>query len=64
MDKTTYYAAAEGFIEGKYRKVGDRIGVLSEAKAKYPLMAGQITNIAPTETSPDAPSKSTKKESA
>lgn len=63
MDKTTYYAAAEGFIEGKYRKVGDKIGVLSEARAKYPLMAGQITDTAPIAASPDTPPKSAKKES-
>ncbi|SCM79971.1 hypothetical protein KL86PLE_90735 [uncultured Pleomorphomonas sp.] len=44
---TIYYAAAEGFIEGKYRKVGDKIGALSEARAKYPLLAGQITSAPP-----------------
>jgi hypothetical protein len=43
----TYYAAAEGFIDGTYRYVGDSIGQLTEAQAKYPLLAGLITDVAP-----------------
>lgn len=53
MNKTTYYAAVEGFIEGKYRKAGDKVGELSEARAKYLLLACQITENAPS--APAAP---------
>lgn len=43
----TYYAAAEGFIEGAYRKVGDKVGTLTDRQAKYLLMDGTITAKAP-----------------
>lgn len=46
---TIYYAAAEGFIEGRYRNINDKIGALSEVRAKYLLLAGQITSTAPDE---------------
>lgn len=42
MDKITYFAAVEGFIEGKYRKVGDKIG-LTEKQAKYLLLDGTLS---------------------
>lgn len=46
MDKM-YYAAAEGFIEGSYRKVGDPIGRMTARQAKYLLLDGTITDKAP-----------------
>ncbi len=59
MDTTIYYAAAEGFIEGRYRLLGEKIGALSEARAKYPLLTGQITSTPPTK---DKASPAPKKE--
>lgn len=39
----TYYAKVEGFIAGKHRAKGDSI-VLSEREARYPLMAGILSD--------------------
>jgi len=62
MDKKMYYAVAEGFIVGKYRKFGDPVGLLSEAQAKYPLLAGQISAEKPTILVDGDPSVKTKKD--
>ncbi|MDQ0422291.1 hypothetical protein J2045_003339 [Peteryoungia aggregata LMG 23059] len=43
----TYYAAVEGFIEGAYRKVGESVGKMTDDQAKYLVMAGHVTDVAP-----------------
>lgn len=55
--KKTYYALAEGFILGSYRKIGDPVGALTEGEAKYPKQAGQICDIAPVPPKAKAPAK-------
>lgn len=47
-----YYAAGDGYIEGAMRKMGDRIGPLTDLQAKYPLQYGQITEKRPEPSAP------------
>lgn len=42
MTKKSYYATVEGFLFGRYRAVGDPIGMLSADEAQYPEQMGQI----------------------
>lgn len=47
MTRKTYYAEVEGFILGALRAPGDPVGELTEAEAKYLLMAGHVTDQKP-----------------
>ncbi|TAA54633.1 hypothetical protein [Shinella sp. JR1-6] len=47
MTKKMYYAAVEGFLFDKYRKIGEPVGMLSVDEAKYPAQMGQISETAP-----------------
>lgn len=62
MNTKAYYAADEGFILGKHRKVGEPVGNLTDREAKYLVLAGQISDKAPEPEAPaaDAPKRSGK----
>lgn len=47
MTKKMHYAAVEGFLFGKYRKIGEPVGMLTADEAKYPAQMGQISETAP-----------------
>lgn len=47
MTKKMHYAAVEGFLFGKYREIGEPVGMLTDDEAKYPVQMGQITEAAP-----------------
>jgi hypothetical protein len=56
MEKTIYYAAAEGHILGSWRKAGDPVGELTDREAKYLEMHGTISKTKPeTRRKPPAP---------
>lgn len=47
MTKKMHYAAVEGFLFGKYREIGEPVGMLTADEAKYPVQMGQISETAP-----------------
>ena len=49
MEKKTYYALAEGDINGMYRKAGDPVGDLTDREAKYLAMHGVVSATKPGE---------------
>ncbi|RBO90513.1 hypothetical protein [Pseudochrobactrum asaccharolyticum] len=49
--KKEYFANTTGMIEGAYRNKGDSCGMMTERAAKYPLMAGLITDKKPVAAS-------------
>lgn len=52
MTKKTYYAAAEGFIQGRHYAAGAPVE-MTEAQAKYLLLDGTVTSDNPKERRAD-----------
>lgn len=42
-----YFAAKSGFICGAFRNVGDSVGEMTDAQAKYHLLGGDISEELP-----------------
>lgn len=47
MNKRTYYATVDGYINGAMRKAGEAVGKLTDRDAKYLIMSGLVTAEAP-----------------
>ena len=48
--KKTYYTTVAGHILGAHREKGEACGELSNRQAKYLVMSGLITDVAPKQT--------------
>lgn len=52
MSKKTYYSLVTGFVNNVHRKEGEPVGQLTDAEAKYLVMAGQISDEPPVAEKP------------